>query len=145
MRKKKAATSPQHLYQQLLTCVRGDWQSVVVVPAGPGESAAAVADALVEVSALVRGKRAERFSTEGLGVNEVSGVIVELMQHVSGGGLAVATVDPVTAAQAGIPLTMAADAALLVVHLGVTDTEDARRTVELVGSQKFLGAVAVEA
>ena len=41
-------------------------------------------------------------------------------------------------------LTLAADAALLVVHLGVTRIEDAQRTLELVGPTKFIGAVTIE-
>jgi hypothetical protein len=143
--KAKAAQQQQQLYQQLLTCLKGDWQSMVVVPAGPGQSAAVIANALVEVSTLVRGKQAQLFSTEGLSVGEVSKVIVDMMQHIGAGGLAIASVDSLIAAQAGIPVTMATDVALLVVHLGKTDTEDARRTVELVGNTKFLGAVTVEA
>ncbi|MFZ5446244.1 MAG: hypothetical protein ACOZQL_40025 [Myxococcota bacterium] len=135
----------QQLYQQLLTCLRGDWHSMVVVPASPGSSAAMVANALVEVSTLVRGKKARLFSTEGLGVNDVSKVIVDMMQHIGTGGLAVASIDSVISAQSGIPVALATDVALLVVHLGLTETADARRTVEVVGEKKFLGAVTIEA
>lgn len=142
---KKPSTAQQQLYQQLLTCLKGDWHSLVVVPASPGQSAAMVAHALVEVSTLARGKRAELFSTEGKEVSEVSRVIVEMMQHLGNGGLAISSVDSVLGSQSGIPVTLAVDAALLVVHLGLTDLEEARRTVELVGAKKFLGAVTVEA
>jgi hypothetical protein len=135
----------QQLYQQLLTCLRGEWHSMVVVPASPGSSAAMVANALVEVSTLVRGKKARLFSTEGLGVNDVSKVIVDMMQHIGTGGLAIASIDSVINAQSGIPMTLAVDVALLVVQLGVTDVTDAKRTVEVVGEKKFLGAVTIEA
>lgn len=135
----------QQLYQQLLTCLRGEWHSMVVVPASPGSSAALVANALVDVSTLVRGKKARLFSTEGLGVNDVSKVIVDMMQHIGAGGLAVASIDSVISAQSGIPVALATDVALLVVHLGQTETVDAQRTVEIVGEKKFLGAVTIEA
>ena len=138
------APGQQQLYQQLLTCLRGEWHSMVVVPASPGSSAAMVANALVEVSTLVRGKKAKLFSTEGLEVNDVSRVIVDMMQHLGTGGLAIVSIDSVLEAQAGIPLTLAVDVALLVVQLGVTQIADAKRTVELVGAKKFLGAVTVE-
>jgi hypothetical protein len=105
----------QQLYQQLLTCLRGEWHSMVVVPASPGSSAAMVANALVEVSTLVRGKKARLFSTEGLGVNDVSKVIVDMMQHIGTGGLAIASIDSVINAQSGIPMTLAVD-----VEAGVT-------------------------
>lgn len=140
----KPSGAQQQLYQQLLTCLRGEWHSMVVVPASPGSSAAMVANALAEVSTLVRGKKAMLFSTEGLEVNDVSRVIVDMMQHIGGGGLAIVSIDSVIGAQSGIPVTLAVDVALLVVHLGVTDTADARRTVELVGAKKFLGAVTIE-
>lgn len=132
------------LYQQLLTCLRGEWHSMVVVPASAGTSAAMVANALVEVSTLVRGKKAKLFSAEGLGVNDVSKVIVEMMQHIGNGGLAIASIDSVVAAQSGIPVALAVDVALLVVHLGVTETSEAKRTVDIVGEKKFLGVVTVE-
>lgn len=141
----KPSAAQHQLYQQLLTCLRGDWHSMVVVPASPGQSAALVANALVEVSTLVRGKKAELFSAEGQEVNDVSKVIVQMMQHIGNGGLAIASIDSVIAAQAGIPVTLAVDVALLVVHLGLTDTEDAKRTVEMIGQKKFLGAVTIEA
>lgn len=140
----KPSGAQQQLYQQLLTCLRGEWHSMVVVPASPGSSAAMVANALAEVSTLVRGKKAMLFSTEGLEVNDVSRVIVDMMQHIGGGGLAIVSIDSVIGAQSGIPVTLAVDVALLVVHLGVTDTADAKRTVELVGAKKFLGAVTIE-
>lgn len=140
----KAAPAQQQLYQQLLTCLRGEWHSMVVVPASPGSSGAMIANALVEVSTLVRGKKAKLFTTEGLEVNDVSRVIVDMMQHIGGGGLAIVSIDSVIAAQSGIPVTLAVDVALLVVQLGVTETDDARRTVELIGAKKFLGAVTVE-
>ena len=117
---------------------------MVVVPASPGSSAAMVANALVEVSTLVRGKKAKLFTTEGLEVNDVSKVIVDVMQHLGTGGLAIVSIDSVIAAQSGIPITLAVDVALLVVQLGVTQTADAKRTVELIGEKKFLGAVTIE-
>lgn len=138
---KAAATQQQQLQQQLLSCMRGEWHSLVVVPGSPGTSASAVAQGLAEVSTLVRGKKAKLFSAEGLEVNDVSRIIVDMMQHIATGGLAIVSIDSVIAAQSGIPATLAVDVALLVVHLGVTPIDDAKRTVELVGPQKFLGAV----
>ena len=141
----KPAPTQQQLHQQLLTCMRGEWHSMVVMPASPTESASSVAHALADVSLLVRGKKARLFSAEGLEVNDVSRIIVDMMQHIAGGGLAIVSIDSVIGAQAGIPVTLAADVALLVVQLGVTETDHARRTVDMVGVQKFLGAVTVEA
>jgi len=145
MSKKSGQMELQQLYQQqLLTCLRGNWNSLAVVPAAPQVSVSAIASALVEVSHLVRGRQAKLFSAEGLEMGGVSKVIVEMIHQVDEGGLAVVTVDSVISKQAGVPVTLAADAALLVVHLGVTRTEDAKRTVELIGEGKFIGAVTLE-
>jgi hypothetical protein len=60
------------------------------------------------------------------------------------GGLAIVTLDSLVARQTGVPLVMSVDAALLVVHLGVTRMDDARQTVEIVGPGKFIGTVTLE-
>ena len=45
---------------------------------------------------------------------------------------------------ATIPITLAADAALLCVELGRTDAESAQRTVDMIGKHRFLGSVAID-
>lgn len=140
----KASATQQQLHQQLLSCMKGEWHSVVVVPGSSTRSAAMVAHALAEVSSLVRGKKARLFSAEGLDTADVSRTIMDMMQHVAAGGLAVVSIAAVTSAQSGIPVTLAADVALLVVEMGVTSIEDAKRTVSLIGPQKFLGAVTIQ-
>ncbi|MBE2248977.1 MAG: hypothetical protein IAE78_05450 [Myxococcus sp.] len=134
----------QQVYQQLAGVMRGTWQSLAVVPASPSMSASAFAEAVVEVARLARGAPAKLFLTEGLEKAGVSKLIVELSQHVDQGGLAVVCVESVISQQAGVPLAMVCDAALLVVHLGVTRKEDAEGTVGIIGKQKFLGAVTIE-
>ena len=132
------------VYQQLLTCMRGTWSSLTVVPASPGQSAAVIAHALTEVSTIVRGQEARLFSMEQMEMRAVSMSLVDITHHVDAGGLAIALVDSVISRQTGVPVTIATDATLLVVHLGVTKMEDARRTVELIGEKKFIGAVVIE-
>ena len=145
MSKKRGQMELQQLYQQqLLTCLRGNWNSLAVVPAAPQVSVGPIASALVEVSHLVRGRQARLLSAEGLEMAGVSKVIVEMIHQVDEGGLAVVTVDSVISTQSGVPVALAADAALLVVHLGLTRVEDAKRTVEMIGEAKFIGAVTLE-
>lgn len=132
------------IYQQLLTCMRGSWSSLTVVPASPEQSAGVVANALVEVSNIVRGQEARLFSMEGMEMRAVSMSLVDITHHVDAGGLAIVAVDSVIGKQTGVPVTIATDATLLVVHLGLTRMEDAKRTVELIGEKKFIGAVVIE-
>lgn len=144
MKKEAPKSERPQLLHQLLPCLRGDWSSLAVVPASGVLSASLVANALVEVSNLTRSKQAKLFSTEGLELTGVSKVIVDVHSHVEQGGLAIVTLDALVARQTGVPLVMSVDAALLVVHLGVTRMEDARQTVEIVGPGKFIGAVTLE-
>lgn len=140
----EASSGPSQLHQQLLTCLKGSWHSLVVVPAQPGLSVRRVADALVDVSGLVRGSPAKLFAAEGLELAGASRVIVDMTSQVEAGGLAIVSLESVVRRQSGIPIAMAADAALLMVHLGLTSTENAKKTVALIGPEKFLGAVTLE-
>lgn len=138
------SSTSQQLYQQLLTCLRGSWRSLVVVPAQPGLSVRRVADALVDVSGLVRGASAKLFSAEGLELAGAARTIVDMTTHVEQGGLAIVAMESVVRKQSGIPIAMAADAALLVVHLGLASIDSAKRTLELIGRDKFIGAITLE-
>ncbi len=140
----QSSENQQRLYQQLLTCMRGSWHSLVVIPAEPGISVYDIADALVEVSSLVRGTTAALFNAEGQGINAASKIIVDMVSHVDADGLAVVAIDSVVDKQAGVPIVMAADAALLCVHLGRTQTFNAQKTIEIVGAEKFIGALTIE-
>lgn len=136
-------TAPR-LSEQVLACLRGNWKSLVVVPAGPGHSALPIAEALVEASNLVNGRPAKLFKAERLASGAISGLIVEMVDQVESGGLAVVAIDAVVHRQSGLPLVMSADAALLCVYLGVTTSAHARRTVELIGRERFVGALTLE-
>jgi hypothetical protein len=136
--------TPNRLHEQVLACLRGDWKSLVVVPAEPYTSAMVLGDALVEASGLVSSTPTKLIKAENQPAMSLSLLIVEMVDHVRSGGRVVVVVDSVIGKQSAIPFTMAADAALLCVHLGVTSVENARRTVELVGKERFVGAVTVD-
>ncbi|MBK7857916.1 MAG: hypothetical protein IPJ65_04675 [Archangiaceae bacterium] len=132
------------LSSALAPCLRGAWHSLAVVSASPGVSPRTVSTALVEVGALVRRTECKLFSAEGLANFDVTGLIVDMTRYVQEGGSAVLSVDSVLTNPSGVPLALAADGVLLVIHLGITKIEDARRTVELIGDKAFIGAVTVE-
>ena len=133
------------LSSALAPCLRGTWSSLAVVSASPGVSPIIVSTALVELGSLLRQKETRLFSAEGKKANfDISGLIVEMTRYVQDGGLAVLSVDSVLTNASGVPLALAADGVLLVVHLGITRIEDARRTVDLIGEKAFIGAVTLE-
>jgi hypothetical protein len=139
-----AAKIDPALSSALAPCLRGTWNSLAVVAAAPEKSPKLVSTALVELGQLLRRKDTKLFSAEGLADFDVSGLIVEMTRYVADGGLAVLSVDSVLTNPAAVPLALATDGVLLVVHLGVTRIEDARRTVDLIGEKAFIGAVTLE-
>ena len=133
-----------NLHEQVLACLRGDWKALVVIPADPSVSSLALAEALVDASRLVTTRPTILIKAEGLAEAAISQLIVEMVDHVHSGGRVVVAAESVLGRQATIPFVIAADAALLCVRLGLTSIENARRTIELVGRERFIGAVTLE-
>jgi hypothetical protein len=59
-------------------------------------------------------------------------------------GSTIIAIDPVVLNPDGIPVALSADAALLCVELGRADITSARRTVQLIGREHFIGCVIVK-
>lgn len=133
------------LDEQVLACVRGSWRSLVVVSTEPGSSALVLAEAVVARCNLTGTQNsAQLFSAERLSRAAITNLVADLTTVVERGGRAVAVVDPPSHRRSGIPVVMVVDAALLCVHLGVSTMRNARKTVELVGPERFIGAVTFE-
>jgi hypothetical protein len=131
------------LQQLWFACLRRPWSSLVVLPAHPEGSAQLVAQALAEIGGLHRNRPVKLINTEGLKLSMSSRAILEMTSHAMSGELTIVCADSVLSNQAGIPLALAADAVLLCVDLGQTDLISARRTIELVGANRFVGSVAI--
>jgi len=121
---------------------RKHWASLVLVPASPGTSAKAIAQGMLSIGELFR-PRPKVFDVEGAGIPDGPRLAAEMKEHAAQGGTALAAVDPVVSSLAGIPVVLAADAAVLVVRLGEADLGNARSTIEIVGRERILGCVAV--
>ncbi len=124
-----------------LSLVRASWSSMVVVPTDPGSSAKAVTQALLEM------ERLDDFGpfriVDAEGASPVSGeqLARDVAAAVAGGARAVVSVDPPVQSLGGIPLIRDADAALLVVRLGVSNFDSVQSTIDIVGRERILGAV----
>ncbi len=123
--------------------LRKDWSSLAVLPAHPEGSAEGVARALAKVASIHKDEGVKVISARGADLSATSRLIIDMTSHVAQGGLCILVLDSVLNNPAGIPLALAADAALLCVELGEADGESARRTVDLIGSSRFVGAVTV--
>jgi hypothetical protein len=125
--------------------LRKDWSSLVLVPAHSGGSASAVGRALAQVATLHKDSSIKLISAEGCDLAGASRLIIDMTTHVATGGLAIVVLDSVLSNPAGIPIALAADSAVLCVQIGDADFESSRRTVEVLGKSRFLGAVTVAA
>jgi hypothetical protein len=127
------------------------WCSLAVLPAGPGESALSVANALYDVGALVSGGPMRLLDARAVTLASSASFIVNMSSLVSAPGerrnggaqRAVVVLASVIDQMAGVPIVLSADAAILTVTLGKTTLDSARRTLELVGAERVLGCILV--
>lgn len=124
--------------------LKKDWSSLVVLPAHPGGQATNVARALAQVAAVHKDAPIRLISGEGADLQNASRLIIDMTTHVASGGLVILVLESVVSNPAGIPVALAADAALLCIQLGETDFESAERTVQLLGESRFVGAVTLD-
>jgi hypothetical protein len=125
------------------------WSSLAVIPAGPGESSLAAANALYDVGALVSGgpmrlldaRMVTLASTASFILNMTSLVAASGERRSGPGQRAVVVLASVIDQPAGIPIALTADAVVLTLVLGTTTLDAARKTVELVGADRVLGCI----
>ncbi len=140
--------------QQLwFATLRWEWSTLVLVPADSRGSVVGIAKGLAQVGDLHCG-RAVKITAEETSLASTS----ELVEDISGQSTirpmnagserwkkrTIIALDPVLCDPAGIVVALAADAVLLCVELGKTNIAEARRTVQLIGRDRFIGCVIVK-
>ncbi len=143
-----APTSPEapsaDMQRLWFATLKKDWSSLVVLPAHPGGAAASVARGLARIATLHKDAPVKLISGEGADLQNASRLIIDMTSHVASGGLVIVVLESIVSNPAGIPVALAADAALLCIQLGETDFESAERTVELLGQSRFVGTVTLD-
>jgi hypothetical protein len=133
---------PSAAWQQVWFAARQrPWTSLVVVPAHAGTSALFVAEALASVGALYGDRPVQLLNAEGERLADVAARLRSLGAIVGRQELVVVAVDAPAAQAASIPIARAVEAAILVVPLGESGFAEARHTMDLVGRDRFVGAV----
>ncbi len=135
---------PVELRRLWFAAVRREWSSLVVVPAHEGGSAIRVAEALVQIGSIHGSRPVRLIDARTHLLSEAARLVVEMTSCVAAGEIAIVVVDSVVGSETGIPLLLAADAALLCVTLGESDFVSAQRTIEMVGRERFLGSVVLD-
>lgn len=145
--------SPHGLeYQSLwFRLARMPWRSLVVVPAGEGGSAVAVATALADVGRRLRTAPVTFLVMVGPIDYASAGQIVASVARppddaTEGGapyGRVIVAIPPVVSEPLGIAVTEAADAVVLCIEKGRTRSPSARRTIKMIGRDRIVGCVLI--
>ena len=119
------------------------WSTLVVVPADTIEGAAGAARSLAAAGRLYRDGPVEMLDATGAKPADIPAIISAAADAASHGAQVVIVVDSPLANPAAIAIARSADAALLAVPLGGARLSRARRTIDTVGRERFIGSVAI--
>jgi len=138
---------PRPEFQELWFALqRWHWASLVVVPADEGGSAVGIAQSLAAVGARLHGAAVTALVAEALDFSSAAQVAASMAsgsspRGASRTGQVIVAIEPVVAQPLAIAVARAADSALLCIEMGRTRIASARRTIELVGRDRFVGCV----
>jgi hypothetical protein len=147
-----ASLPPLDLQQLWFSTLRWDWSSLALVPAGSNGSVVRIAKALAQIGNRHGGRPVTRsegtsLSTSGELAEDISGQFTVNTPSIGSERWKQRTIialDPVVTDPAGIPVALAADAALLFVELGKTNIAEAQKTVRLIGRDHFRGCILIK-
>jgi hypothetical protein len=141
---------PSLSMQQLWFAIqRLEWASLVIVPADGNSSAIDFGKPLYDVGHLAMGDRLRLLDARDVKLDKTAPLILDMTgasrPHAAGpqqrGERVVVMIESVLAAPSAIPVALAADAAILCVELGKTSLAGARETIQILGSQRFVGCI----
>jgi len=138
-------SGPRALQEMWLQLVSSRWSSLVVVPADRGTSVRAVTGTMLEVFHLLELGTFVSIHAEGTSLTEGANLAKEIAAAASRGSRVVATVDFPLESPSAIPVVSACEAALLVVSLGAAEVAPSRSVIGLIGRERILGCVTVDA
>jgi hypothetical protein len=130
---------PRDVIQLWFSLRRWRWSSLAVIPADAWSAAMPLADLISQVGTIQLGIPVDVVDARGVDLRNAPERIAQMRQKTSAGSLVLAAMSSVLQEPAGIPIASAADACLLFVTLGETDLNSGRRSIELVGRDRFIG------
>ena len=134
------------LQQLWFSIQRREWSSLVAVPADRDMPVMDFVKPLYDVGRLAMGDNLRLVDAREVKLTRTAPLIVEMTGAVrgpgsKGGERVLVVIDSVLSHPSGVPVALAADAALLCVEMGKTSLTAARETLQIVGAQRFLGCI----
>jgi hypothetical protein len=124
-----------------------EWASLVLVPGDEDGSVINFAQPLFRVAQLAMGDRVRLLDARDVKLNRTAPLILDMSGQTSRAGGAsrservLVMVESVISHPSGVPIALAADAAVLCVEMGKTSLSAARQTLQILGAQRFIGCV----
>ena len=136
---------PSREIQELwFSSLRRPWHTLALVPAQHGRSLLPLAHALAAVGRFHRGAVLRVIAAEGMGLDQIADLTLgSLNSHARNEGGRILVLEPISINPFGTAIAMTSDAAILCVELGVTNLDDARRTLDQIGRERFVGTAIV--
>jgi hypothetical protein len=119
------------------------WRTLALVPAQSGLSIRPLAEALSTIGQLHRGTPLQIISAEGMSPEQLAELTVSTQDAPEGEPGRLIVLEPITVNPLGTAVAMAADSSLLCVEYGTADLGDAKRTLDQIGRERFIGCVAL--
>jgi hypothetical protein len=133
------------LQQLWFSLQRREWSTLVAVPGDRDSSVMDFGRPLYDVGRLAMGEKLRLIDARDVKLTRTAALILEMAGGGSnrgpGGDRALVLIESVLSHPSGVPVALAADAALLCVELGKTSIAAARETVRIVGAHRFLGCI----
>ena len=133
----------EHLWFTLLS--RGEWSSLAIVPASPDIDTLVVARSLAWVGHAYLDQPVLVIDATRVMPAEVASRLRANNERVAAGARVLMALGSPTERAACIPMVRGVDAAVLVVRPGTTGLTEARQVIDVVGSNRFLGAITLTA
>jgi len=136
------------LQQLWFSLQRREWSTLVAVPGDRDSSVMEFGRPLYDVGRLAMGEKLRLIDARDVKLTRTAALILEMTGGGSnrgpgsqGGDRVLVLIESVLSHPSGVPVALAADAALLCVELGKTSIAAARETVRIVGAHRFLGCI----
>jgi hypothetical protein len=130
--------------QQLwLALQKRQWRSLAVISANKGVDSLAAANRLAKIAWWYTGVPTCVFDMRDLSLRLLEHQLRDMAGQLQGGERIFIALRSTSENPTAAPLAQAADAAVLCVELGQTDVKAARRTIDVVGRERFIGTLLV--